>query len=126
MSHHNQTFFDFNPTTGALTSLRKGSREFLLPHQNQPLFTLRFRNATGRPIRVDSGRAASVSHDTTSGNNDTIYTLTFREGGEVITTSRVGASGVSFSGKVAAREKADSRVGEVIVKSDLSLILGVK
>jgi len=70
--------FSFDETTGALVSLRKGEKEFLLSDRRHSLFTLRFRNATGVPVMVPSGRAASVSHTTAEGDGVT-HTLRFED-----------------------------------------------
>ena len=50
MQLNNRTFFDFDSTTGAIASLRCGEKEFLLAGAGHDLFTLRFRNATGKPV----------------------------------------------------------------------------
>jgi hypothetical protein len=63
--------------SGAFRSLRRGDREFLPPDRQHDLFTLRFRNATGVPVLVPSGGAASVSRETTSDDEGTLHTLTF-------------------------------------------------
>ena len=51
--------FGLDNTTGAITSLRRGDKEFALAGGTPDLFMLRFRNATNKPVFAVSSRAAS-------------------------------------------------------------------
>lgn len=75
--HPDNAIFTLNDTTGAISSLRRGDRDFLLGNGTDDLFVLRFRNATGRPVFAPSSKAATVTHSAEETGAETVHTLAF-------------------------------------------------
>lgn len=52
---------ELDDVTGALVSLGNGKKEFIQPGEGRPLFTVRFRDQTGKILDIDSSAARSVA-----------------------------------------------------------------